>query len=171
MSFIHRHLGLFVAIVALLLGPLPGAVSADAPDGWVFQPFDQALQAAARDNRRVFLYFGRHGCPACEQTNRESLSDPRVGERLKAHYVLAYVDSEGGQRLRLPSGERITEAELGVRLKVVGTPFFYFMEPSGKAILRAPGFQSADDFLLYDDFVNGGHYRDKSLAEYKESTS
>lgn len=49
---------------------------------------------------------------------------------------------------RPPGGERITEMELGVRLKVIGTPSFYFLEPDGEPISRSPGHQSADDLLL-----------------------
>ena len=106
-------------------------------------------------------------CPSCDKTNRESFSDPRVIDRYNEHFVLAYADSESGKRLRLSSGERITEMELGIKLKVIGTPFFYFMEPSGKPILRAPGYQSAEEFLLFDRYVHGGHYKEQTFAEFK----
>jgi thioredoxin-related protein len=158
-----------VLAVLTLLWPLPSP--ADPPEGWSFLPFDEALQTARQQDRPVFLYFGRHGCPSCEKTNRESFTDPRVIERFNANYVLAYVDSEGGERLRLPSGERITEMELGVRLKVFGTPFFYFMEPDGTPILRAPGYKSADEFLRYDRYVSGGHHRERSFREFEAGDS
>ncbi|MEZ5589101.1 MAG: thioredoxin family protein [Sedimenticolaceae bacterium] len=160
-----------VPLIAAVCLVLSTPVSADAPGGWVFRPLDEALQVAGQQKRRVFLYFGRHGCPSCEKTNRESFSDPRVIEAYNANYVLAYVDSESGKRLRLPSGERVTEMEMGVRLKVFGTPFFYFMEPDGSPIARAPGFKTADEFLLLDEFVNGGHYRQQSFPEFKASRS
>lgn len=150
-----------------LLASVVDPAFAGPPQGWDFMPLDKALKVAAKEERRVFLYFGRHGCPSCEKTNRESFSDPRVIEHYKKHFVLAYADSESGKRLRLGSGERITEMELGVKLKVFGTPFFYFMEPSGKPIVRAPGYQSAEEFLLFDRYVNGGHYKEKTLAEFK----
>jgi thioredoxin-related protein len=156
-----------LVLTAFLVGIGMSAASADPPQGWHFRPFDDALKSAQQERRRVFLYFGRHGCPSCEKTNRESFSDPRVIEKFNANYVLAYVDSESGGRLRLSSGERITEMELGVRLKVFGTPFFYFMEADGSPILRVPGYQSADEFLLYDRFVNGGHYRQQTFTEFK----
>jgi thioredoxin-related protein len=159
------------AYLLLALGCWSAAVAADPPQGWTFHPFDEALELAGQQERRVFLYFGRHGCPSCERTNRESFSDPRVMKTYHANYVLAYVDSESGKRLRLPSGERITEMELGVRLKVIGTPFFYYMEPNGASILRAPGYQSAEEFLLYDRFVNEGHYKDQTFSEFKASSS
>jgi thioredoxin-related protein len=165
---LNRRPGVGLATcLSLLLACWWAAVRADPPAGWTFHPLDEALCLAGQEQRRLFLYFGRHGCPSCEKTNRESFSDARVAERYKANYVLAYVDSESGNRLRLPSGERITEMELGVRLKVFGTPYFQYAEPDGSPILRAPGFQSAEEFLLFDPFVNGGHFKQQTFAEFK----
>lgn len=158
-------------LLLLLLTAWNVPALADPPEGWPFMALDRALEQAQKEQKRVFLYFGRHGCPSCERTNRESFTDPRVIERYQANYVLAYVDSEGSKRLRLPGGERITEMALGVRLKVFGTPFFYFMEPDGSAILRAPGYQSAEEFLRFDRFVDGGHYKTQSFTEFKEAGS
>lgn len=98
-------------VFAGLLAGWSTVVPADPPKDWPFLPFDQAWKRAEQEQRDLFLYFGRHVCPSCEQTNRESLSDPRVKDAYQAHYVLAYVDAESGNRLRLPSGERITEME------------------------------------------------------------
>ncbi len=159
------------SFLLLVLGCWSTAGAADPPDDWSFHPFDKALEIAAKQEQRVFLYFGRHGCPSCERTNRESFSDPRVMQEYNANYVLAYVDSESGKRLRLPSGERITEMELGVRLKVIGTPFFYYMEPNGAPILRAPGYQTAEELLLFDRFVSEGHYKDRTFSQFKASNS
>jgi thioredoxin-related protein len=164
------QLQLVFSLTAVLLcwtAPAP----ADPPADWTFHPYDEALKLAKQDQRRVFLYFGRHGCPSCDKTNRESFSDPKVIEHYNANYVLAYADSESGDRLRLPGGERVTEMELGVRLKVFGTPFFYFMEADGSPILRAPGYQSAEELLLFDRFVNGGHYKQQTFAAFKAAQS
>lgn len=163
--------GWATAWVAVVLALFSAVVPASPPAGWTFLGFDEALKQAAQEQRRVFLYFGREGCPFCEKTNREGFSDPRVAERYRANYLLTYVDSEGGKRLRLPSGERITEMELGARLKVFGTPMFFFLEPDGSPVVRAPGYQSAKDLLLLDRYVNEGHYRRQTLAEFKEDPS
>ena len=153
-------------VLAVVLGA-PREGWADPPAGWDFLPLDEALSLAREQDRPVFLYFGRHGCPSCEKTNRESFTDPRVERRYKEGYVLAYADSEGDRRLRLPGGERVTEMELGVRLRAVGTPLFYFLEADSRPILRAPGYQSAEELLLYDRFVSEGHHRRQSFAEFK----
>ena len=74
-------------------------------------------------------------------------------ERYTENYVLAYVDSESGKRLRLPSGERITERELGTRYKAFVTPVFSFLNPAGELQLRLVGVQSRADLLKADEDV------------------
>jgi thioredoxin-related protein len=159
------------SLMASMLVGWPAYLAADPPKDWQFLPFDQAWTLAQQDQRNLFVYFGRQGCPSCDKTNRESLSDPKVKAAYQANYVLTYVDSESGNRLRLPSGERITEMELGVRLKVFGTPFFYFLQPDGEPVARVPGYQSAEDFLLLDAYVKDGHFKQQTFADFKASQS
>jgi thioredoxin-related protein len=123
---------------------------ADAPEGYPFLPFDRAMEAARQEGRLLFVYFGRYGCGYCEKTNKEAFSDPAVRERYTDNYVLAYVDSESGERLRLPSGERITERELGTRYDAFVTPVFSFLTPAGDLILRLVGVQRTEDLLQAD---------------------
>lgn len=144
---IPRYLLLWVA---LLLAP---AAFAEAPEGYPFLPFDQAMQQANEQQRPLFVYFGRYGCGYCEKTNKEAFSDPVVRERYTAHYVLAYVDAESGKRLRLPSGERITERELGTRYQAMVTPVFSFMTPDGQVVLRLIGVQRIEDLLGADQRI------------------
>lgn len=140
----------FVTLLLLLAG---GASQADAPKGYPFLPFDQALQQATEQAKPVFVYFGRYGCGYCEKTNKEAFSDAAVRERYTRNYVLAYVDAEGGDRLRLPSGERITERELGTRYQALVTPVFSFMTPDGKVVLRLVGVQRTEDLLQADQRI------------------
>jgi len=139
------------AVLLFLLASLASPVAlADAPAGYPFLPFDQALHQAREQARPLFVYFGRYGCGYCEKTNKEAFSDPTVRQRYTDHYVLAYVDAESGRRLRLPSGERITERELGNRYQALVTPVFSFLTPDGKAVLQLVGVQSRQDLLDAD---------------------
>jgi len=141
------------ALLLLIALPLAHASLADAPAGYPFLPFDQALQQAAEQQRPVFVYFGRYGCGYCEKTNKEAFSDAGVRERYTKNYVLAYVDAESGQRLRLPGGERITERELGTRYDALVTPVFSFMTPDGQVVLRLVGVQRIEDLLGADQRI------------------
>lgn len=135
---------------ALLMLAAIASASANPPEGYSFLRFDDAMRQANKDRRLVFVYFGRYGCAYCDKTNREAFADPSVREKYVNHYVLTYVDAESGRRLRLPSGERITERELGTRYNAAVTPVFSFMTPDGTRILKLIGLQSKVDLLEAD---------------------
>ena len=143
-----------------------GAALADPPPGYPFVNFDAGLRAARESGKPIFLYFGRYGCAWCDHTNKKTFSDVALKSLYSDNYVLVYVDAESGKRLTLPSGERITEAELGARLQAFATPLFVYMTPQGDKIMQIPGFKTAQDFRDYDRYVRGGHYKQKTLLEF-----
>ena len=128
-------------------------VLADPPEGYPFLTYDKAVQQAELENKTLFVYFGRYGCGYCEKTNKEAFSDPKVRELYSKNYILAYVDAESGKRLRLPSGERITERELGTRYDAFVTPIFSFLTPEGESLLKLIGVQRIEDLVEADVLV------------------
>lgn len=137
----------------LLLSAFSQSSLAEPPQGYPFMPFDQAMQQAQEKGLPLFVYFGRYGCGYCDKTNKEAFSDEKVRQHYTVNYVLAYVDSESGKRLRLPSGERITERELGTRYNAFVTPVFSFMTTDGDVIERLVGVQRTVDLLEADSKV------------------
>lgn len=140
---------LLLLVLCLIALPL----MADAPPGYPFQSFDEAMQQARTENKPLFVYFGRYGCGYCEKTNKEAFSDAGIRATYTRNYVLAYVDSESGKRLHLPSGERITEREIGTRYNAFVTPVFTFMTPEGQPLLRLVGVQRIEDLRDANDKV------------------
>lgn len=159
----HSFVRLILALAALLG---MSAARADPPPGYDFTDFDTGLVRARAEGKPIFLYFGRYGCAWCDHVNRKTFSDPGLKRLYSEHYVLVYVDSEGAKRLRLPSGERITEAELGTRLGAFATPLFVFMTPEGRQVAKVPGFKTVEDFRDYDRYVWGRHYEQQGLMEF-----
>ncbi len=154
-------------LTATLLSALMACpVWADPPAGYDFTDYDTGLKRAQAENKPIFLYFGRYGCAWCDHTNRKTFSDPEIQAIYKTHYSLIYVDAEGGRRLRLPSGERITEAELGTRLGAFASPLFVYLTPQGKLIAKIPGYKTVQDFKDYDRYVRGGFYEKQTLLEF-----
>lgn len=160
----------YIRMVVLLCGAAlafgSAFVRADPPERYSFVAYDEGLREAQRKRSKVFLYFGRYGCGWCDLTNRQAFSDEAVRRAYQAHYVLVYVDAESGRRLSLPSGERITEMELGARFNAFATPLFAFLEPDGKLIFKVAGIQTAKDLLDYDRFVHGGIYHTKDIKQF-----
>ncbi len=148
----------------LLLSSLPAL--ADPPPGYPFIDHDAGIRQARQEDKPILLYFGRYGCAWCDHVNRKTFFDPGLKQLFTENYVLVYVDAEGSKRLRLPSGERLTEGELGARLGAFATPLFVFMSPQGKVITKIPGFKTVADFRDYDRYVRGGHYQKQTLLEF-----
>ncbi len=156
--------GIRMAVAACMLWA--GAALADPPKGYDFVGFDAGLAAAKSSGKPIFMYFGRYGCAWCDHTNKKTFSDAALKKLYSENYVLVYVDAESGRRLTLPSGERLTEAELGARLQAFATPLFVYMTPQGEKIMQVPGFKTVQDFRDYDRYVRGGHYKQKTLLEF-----
>jgi len=143
-----------------------GNAWAEPPQGYPFVSYDEGMRLAKEQNKFIFLYFGRFGCAWCDQVNKQAFVDPHLKELYSKNYVLVYVDAESGDRLHLPTGERITEANLGAYYQVFGTPVFVYLETNGKLITSIPGIQTVQNFLDYDRFIMEGHYRTQSLVEF-----
>jgi thioredoxin-related protein len=141
------------AVLLLITTLLALPVMAEPPQGYPFQSFDKAMQQARTEKKPLFVYFGRYGCGYCDKTNKEAFSDQQVRETYSTHYVLAYVDSESGKRLRLPSGERVTEREVGTRYNAFVTPVFTFMTADGQVLLQLIGVQRIEDLREADSKV------------------
>ena len=141
-------------------------VHADPPEDYPFVSYDAGLQQAQENKKQIFVYFGRYGCGFCAKTNKESFSDPELRKRYIENYVLVYVDAESGNRLTLPSGERITESELGAQLNVFATPIFMYLDMNGEILFRAPGFKTVEDFVHFDQYIQEGHYKTKSINQF-----
>jgi thioredoxin-related protein len=143
--------------------------TAEPPAGYSFHRYDDGMRQAASENRMVFLYFGRYGCGFCDKTNKESFSDAAVKKAYSENYVLVYANSESMDRLVLPSGERITEMQLGERMNTLGTPVFFFLKPDGTEILKIYGFQDAQRLLEMDRYIQGGNYANVSFKDFLRS--
>ena len=154
------------SVLSAILLVLATAAQADPPPGYPFGDHDSGMKRAKQEGKPILLYFGRYGCAWCDHTNKKTFSDAALKTLYSENYVLVYVDAESGKRLTLPSGERITEAELGARLQAFATPLFVYMTPQGDKIMQIPGFKTAQDFRDYDRYVRGGHYKQKTLLEF-----
>lgn len=144
---------LIVLFFFIVTASVTSTVSAEPPADYPFESFDKAMQQAQAESKVLFVYFGRYGCGYCDKTNKEAFSDKAIHKAYTQNYVLAYVDAESGKRVRLPSGERITEREVGTRYDAFVTPVFTFMTPDGKALLRLVGVQRIEDLREADEKI------------------
>ena len=153
-------------LFAVFLCSLALVVFANPPPDYPFVSYGRGLELAQETGKPIFVYFGRYGCAWCDHTNKQSFSNVDLKKMYPEHFVLVYVDAESGKRLKLPSGERLTEAELGTRFKAFATPLFVYLTPQGQEIFKAPGFKTVQDLKDFDCYVVEGHYKSQSLLDF-----
>ena len=151
--------------LVVLLGA-SAAARAAPPDSYRFHDLTAAFDRARAEAKPLFLYFGRYGCSTCRKMHAEVFSDAALNRQYHADFVLAYVDTESGNRIRLPSGERTTEMQFAARSRVLGTPPFVYFSPELEPLFRRTGLQTVAQMRGAGEFVAGGHYRSQTLQEY-----
>lgn len=161
-----KPITLILLITTLCLG-LP--LQAAPPEAYPFLSLTEAMQQASKESKPMFLYFGRYGCSTCRKMHKEVFSDASLQKDLSEKFVLAYVDTESDNRIRLPNGERTTEMQFASANRILGTPTFIYFDEQQTPRLKRAGFQSIEQMHHYSDFITEGAYRNSTLKEYLET--
>lgn len=142
------------------------SISAAPPEQYEFLNLTQALQKSSVDNKPLFLYFGRYGCSTCRKMHKEVFSDPAVMANYNNKFILAYVDTESGNRIKMPNGERTTEMQFATRNRILGTPTFIYFARDQKPLFKKAGFQTIEQMNKYSDYVDQELYKTTKLKDF-----
>ncbi|HWI38265.1 MAG TPA: thioredoxin fold domain-containing protein [Burkholderiales bacterium] len=134
-------------LLALLLS-LP-ARAQEAPE-WFAQsllhlPDDVA--EAAREGKRVMLYFGQPGCPYCKQLMEVNFRQRPIAERMQKEFVSIELSIFGDRDVTWTDGHGTTEKRLAAELKVQYTPTLVFLDEKGAVAYRVNGYYAPPRFL------------------------
>jgi thioredoxin-related protein len=135
-------LALAIASVAVRAQP------AEVP-GWFaesFLEFPQDVREAARDGKRLMLYFWQDGCPYCRRFVATTLADRAIEERTRRHFVAVALDLFGAREVEWVDGRRMSEKALAQALNVKATPTLLFLDEKGGIALRLVGYVPAERF-------------------------
>jgi thioredoxin-related protein len=136
-------LALAIASVAARAQP------AEVP-GWFaesFLEFPQDVREAARDGKRLMLYFWQDGCPYCRRFVQTTLADRAIEERTRRHFVAVALDLFGAREVEWVDGRRMSEKALALALNVRATPTLLFLDEKGGIALRLVGYVPAERFV------------------------
>ncbi|MCP4984288.1 MAG: thioredoxin fold domain-containing protein [Gammaproteobacteria bacterium] len=162
----HRYYNRFRVVLFVVLAWSNQTLKAAPPEGYQFLPLTEATQLASREHKPMLLYFGRFGCSTCRKMHAEVFSDTELSKKYNADFVLAYVDTESGNRIKLANGERTTEMQFAARSRILGTPTFVYFSPEQKPLFKKAGFQSVTQMNRYGDYITGNHYKSMPLSDY-----
>lgn len=102
---------------------------------------------AAREGKRVMLYFGQPGCPYCKQLMEVNFRQRPIAERMQKEFVSLELSIFGDREVTWTDGRETTEKQLAALLKVQYTPTLVFLDEKGAIAHRVNGYYAPPRFL------------------------
>jgi thioredoxin-related protein len=156
-----------LALPAWAQQPSPHAI--DIPR-WFSETFldikDDAADAA-REGKRLMLYFGQDGCPYCSELMKTNFTQRSIVDKTRKHFVAIAFNIWGDREVTWLDGKRMSEKELARHLKVQFTPTLLFLDARGAIAQRLNGYQPPGRFEAVLDHLIAG--RSEPLADYLKS--
>src|SRR5262245_29660262 len=145
--------------------PSPRAIDIPAWFTDTLLDFRDDVRDAAKDGKRVMVYFGQDGCPYCTQLMKVNFSQQRLVEKTRQHFVAIALNIWGDRELTWIDGRTLSEKALARTLKVQFTPTLLFLDERGAIVARINGFYPPHRFEAALDYVAGKMESKLSFAE------
>lgn len=116
----------FIVIIALGISLFAGEIRYE-------HHFDQALQKAKVDDKKVLMLYSAEWCPECNYMKEIVFKEKEVSEYIERHFVVLSLDI---QKDDLPKG-----------FDYIGIPTFFIIDKAGKEKNRIVGGDKAAKFL------------------------
>lgn len=148
-------LGLTGTALAAEKAELRGTGRFEIP-GWFKSSFlvmPEDVAEAARDGKRLLVYFGQEGCPYCAALFNANFSQPHIVDYTRQHFDAIAIDIWGNREVTDFSGKQMPEKEFAASLKVRFTPTILFFNEKGETVLRINGYYPPHQFLAALQYV------------------
>lgn len=169
-SLVRRWiLALAVAVASLPLAAVAQDASPQAIDipPWFtesFLDFRDDVRDAAREQRRLMIYFGQDGCPYCRAFMTTNFSQRNIVEKTRRHFIAIALNLWGDRETTWIDGRTMSEKALARKLDVQFTPTLLFLDERGAIVARLNGYYPPHRFEAVLDYVAGRHERSTTLA-------
>lgn len=173
-------------LLSAALALLPGAAAAQAASPhaidiprWFSETFldlREDIADAARNNKRLIVYFGQDGCPYCKLLMQTTFSETRIVDKARRQFVAIALNLWGDREVTWIDGRRMSEKELARTLGVQFTPTLVFFNEKADVVLRLNGYQPPHRMDATLDWVAGRleskqRYDDYLQAHAKEAAA
>jgi thioredoxin-related protein len=159
-------LALVAAGAALAQVPSPHAIDIPRWFATTFLDFREDIDDAARDGKRVLVYFGQDGCPYCAKLMATNFSQRAIVDKTRRHFVAIALNIWGDREVKWIDGKPVSEKELARVLDVQFTPTILIFDESGKVVVRLDGYYPPNRFEAVLDYAARRLEKTQTLADY-----
>ncbi len=166
---------LFALAVAAAIGasvaqqPSPHAIRIPPWFAETFLDFREDVADAARQGRRLLVYFGQDGCPYCKLLMETTFAETRVADKARRRFLPVALNLWGDREVTWVDGRRMSEKELGRLLNVQFTPTLLMFDEKANVIVRLNGYFPANRLEAALDYVAGRMETRQPFAEYLQA--
>ena len=146
--------------------PSPNAIEIPAWFQETFLDFREDVREAAKQGKRLMIYFGQDGCPYCRELMRVNFSQKDIVDKARGSFMAVAVNVWGDRETRWTDGKTLSEKALAARLGIQFTPTLLFLDEKGAIALRLNGYYPPHKFRAALDYVSGKQERKISFAEF-----
>ncbi len=166
----------FVRLLCLLAALLPPWAAAqqasphaiDIPS-WFTESlldFRDDVQDAAKEGKRLMVYFGQDGCPYCKALMQTNFSQKAIADKTRRNFVAIALNLWGDREVTWTDGRTMSEKALARALKVQFTPTLLFLDERGAVAVRLNGYYAPHRFEAALDYVIGRMETKLPLADH-----
>ena len=160
--------------IALAFAPGTAAAQTPSPHAIDIPPwfaetlldFRDDVRDAAKDGKRVMIYFGQDGCPYCTRLMTVNFSQQRIVEKTRRHFVAIELNIWGDREVTWIDGRTMNEKDLARALRIQFTPTLLFLDERGAVVARVNGFYPPHRFEAALDYVAGRMESKLAFAEH-----
>jgi thioredoxin-related protein len=131
-----------------------------------FLDVGEDIREAARDGRRLMLYFGQDGCPYCRKLMLTNFSQRDIVAKTRRHFVAVALNIWGAREVTWLDGRVLPEKEFARFLDVQFTPTLLFFDERGTVVARLNGYYPPHLFGPVLDYAAGQAGQGESLAAF-----
>jgi len=168
----------FASALALLLvlAPLaraqivaPNAIELPPWFAKTFLDFREDVAEAAKQGKRLMVYFHQDGCPYCAKLVSTNFTQKPIVDRMQKGIVAVDINMWGDRETTWLDGKARPEKVLAAHLKVQFTPTILFLDEKGNVIVRLNGYYPPHRFEAVLDYVAGRKEGQVAFAEYMKT--
>jgi thioredoxin-related protein len=137
----------WLLVLALLAATTP-AFPQEAPEWFVesFLDIREDAAEAAKDGKRLMLYFMQDGCPYCKQLVSVNFKEARIVEKLRRNFMPVAINIWGDREVTAADGRKMPEKRFAAALKVQFTPTLVFFDEKAGVVHRINGYLPPEAF-------------------------
>lgn len=167
-------------LIAVLLALPAAAPAQDAGShaieipSWFTETFldlREDVRDAAKDGRRLMLYFGQDGCPYCTRLMQVNFRQQQTVDRMKKGFVAVAINLWGDREVTGFDGKVMREKEFARALRIQFTPTLLFFDEKGATVARLNGYYPPHRLDAALDWVAGRMEKRISLAEHLKAAT